>query len=713
MAYDYINFSGLSHFFNKLKSKFSDINHTHNYAGSSSVGGVANSAVKLETARTIRTNLGSTSAASFDGSGNITPGITGTLPITNGGTGATSKTNAVSNLGLSDVLTYNSSNDAIVMPSASDWKAMAYGDGRIIAITEDGSSTNIIAYSDDLGKTWTQTTLPISSSWYNICYGDGTFVIVPYNNKSTALYSTDNGITWNSTSIYNKTMGGIVYGNGTFVAVSYSPTQGIAYSVDKGVTWKTTTSNIEKMESIAYGNGKFVTIASGCIAYSEDGISWSDATFSNSGNSGFADIAYGNGKFVIISKSYIYYSSDGINWTYKFNSLFSNAYSTNTRICFGNDKFVAMNNYGSYYSEDGITWYNKDLPISFTPTDVIYAEGRFIAIQEGSANMLFSEDGINWYTSLLPKLRDVISKDVTDDIKTLLEIPTASKMASIDNAIDEISYNVENRPVNNNILINSNFANPVNQRGQDSIDIGVRNYFIDRWTKDKNIQTTKCDGYIELARGSETDYVGFIQYIEEPMLGKTITFSVKLYDSDVINSITWNVPSAWSSEAYLESEYINNVKLVLKIDEIYKELGLVCAMIFVNINSTIKLEWAKLELGEVATPYVPLSYEEELQSCQRYYQQVYVNDNPSQYAENSLIFTSQIPHEMRIANVTIDASGVNITRNSSTITGFTLDSSATNTTVKKLYLKYDKTAHGYVIGDNIHLDGNVILDAEL
>jgi len=49
------------------------------------------SATKLATARTIRTNLASTSTASFDGSGNVTPGVTGTLPVANGGTGETTK----------------------------------------------------------------------------------------------------------------------------------------------------------------------------------------------------------------------------------------------------------------------------------------------------------------------------------------------------------------------------------------------------------------------------------------------------------------------------------------------------------------------------------------------------------------------------------------------------------------------------------------------
>lgn len=59
---------------------------------------------KLATARTIQTNLASTSSASFDGTSDITPGVTGTLPIANGGTGATTASNAVTNLGIADYI---------------------------------------------------------------------------------------------------------------------------------------------------------------------------------------------------------------------------------------------------------------------------------------------------------------------------------------------------------------------------------------------------------------------------------------------------------------------------------------------------------------------------------------------------------------------------------------------------------------------------------
>lgn len=61
------------------------------YADASDVylKGLADRAAQLETARTIRTNLASTSAVGFDGTANVTPGVTGTLGVGNGGTGQT------------------------------------------------------------------------------------------------------------------------------------------------------------------------------------------------------------------------------------------------------------------------------------------------------------------------------------------------------------------------------------------------------------------------------------------------------------------------------------------------------------------------------------------------------------------------------------------------------------------------------------------------
>lgn len=142
--------------------------HTHSYAGSASAGGAATSAnklntnagdsntpvyfsggvpkactsldlnttgsaAKLTTARTIQTDLGSTSSASFNGSANITPGVTGTLSLTHGGTNATTAQEAFINL--SGRGTRNGDFNTLKEPGCSwaqlgDCTNTPYGDNR-------------------------------------------------------------------------------------------------------------------------------------------------------------------------------------------------------------------------------------------------------------------------------------------------------------------------------------------------------------------------------------------------------------------------------------------------------------------------------------------------------------------------------------------------------------------------------------------------------
>lgn len=102
----------------------------------------AGSATKLATARTIQTNLGSTSSASFDGTANITPGVTGTLPIANGGTGATTASGARANLGAFS--TAGGKITGFVQMASDAWQELYFttSDGKYLgSICGDDSNT--------------------------------------------------------------------------------------------------------------------------------------------------------------------------------------------------------------------------------------------------------------------------------------------------------------------------------------------------------------------------------------------------------------------------------------------------------------------------------------------------------------------------------------------------------------------------------------------
>lgn len=95
-----------------------------------SVSGNAGTATKLATPHNLTTNLGSTAAGSFDGSEDVSIGVTGTLGTANGGTGRTDgkavNVTQVVTLSAAGPLGYTSSNSQYLTTSA----AIAYWNGR-------------------------------------------------------------------------------------------------------------------------------------------------------------------------------------------------------------------------------------------------------------------------------------------------------------------------------------------------------------------------------------------------------------------------------------------------------------------------------------------------------------------------------------------------------------------------------------------------------
>ena len=115
---------------------------TGNLVGSvtGNVTGNAGSADKLKTGRTLKVNLASTSAStSFDGTANISDiGVSGILPVANGGTGA----NSLSNLSVGTATNATNATTAtkLNIDAGSNAKPVYFAGGKPVALTVTAGS---------------------------------------------------------------------------------------------------------------------------------------------------------------------------------------------------------------------------------------------------------------------------------------------------------------------------------------------------------------------------------------------------------------------------------------------------------------------------------------------------------------------------------------------------------------------------------------------
>jgi hypothetical protein len=128
------------------------------------------SAASLTTARNIQTNLASTSAASFNGTADISPGVTGTLPVTNGGTGQTSYTDGQLLIGNS---TGNTLTKATLTAGSNITITNAGGSITIAATGGGGSSALSSITAATAGNTINNATFAQEWQWNTLAAGTG------------------------------------------------------------------------------------------------------------------------------------------------------------------------------------------------------------------------------------------------------------------------------------------------------------------------------------------------------------------------------------------------------------------------------------------------------------------------------------------------------------------------------------------------------------
>lgn len=225
----------------------------------------------------------------------------------------------------------------------------------------------------------------------------------------------------------------IAYGNGVFVAVAQGR---VAYS-ENGINWTEIDLQNSGMVcySVAFGNGKFVATGAGYkdYYYSEDGINWTKGKLPLSGT---WFVAYGNGRFVAVTNGSkedpVLYSEDGVNWTSTPMTVECEFMSSWVGVRFVNDRFFAIGAFQiSAYSKDGINWTKITLPSSTNYNDaayyrdIAYGNGKYVAVGERAIS--YSEDGINWTKASAPTTEEGQWVSVTYGDGRFVAIPYSNR----------------------------------------------------------------------------------------------------------------------------------------------------------------------------------------------------------------------------------------------------------------------------------------------
>lgn len=165
---------------------------------------------------------------------------------------------------------------------------------------------------------------------------------------------------------------------------------------------------------------------------------------------------------------------------------------------------------------------------------------------------------------------------------------------------------------NSNLLVNSDFGNPVNQRGQTQYEIAdswQSIHTVDRWLLSGQLANLVVgDGFVKVTTTTHESY--FRQLYEHNLSGTyTVTVKVKSLIGNVVCYMNNSDGSTFGST--LLKVGINTIQIN---GDSMRQL-----MFDIHQNATIEIEYVKLEQGAIATPFIPRLYAEELILCQRYY----------------------------------------------------------------------------------------------
>lgn len=253
-------------------------------------------------------------------------------------------------------------------------------------------------------------------------------------------------------------------------------------------------------------------------------------------------------------------------------------------------------------------------------------------------------------TTTADGLMSAADKGKLDGIYSTLNTHIADQVKHI-TAEERTAWNAVNYS-NPNLLINPDFR--INQRGLTEYT-GTALYTVDRWRKAFQYQPTSGDVVVTTSESgpititnSADKFVTFAQKVENPrfLYGKTVTASARI---DGVTYMATGTVLTTGKGTILRSASSSKFDFT-----VYQDCSIERFDFEIHIVSgvTATIDWVKLELGSIATPFCPPDLATELAKCQRYFYRLggLKNNFVLQglaYSPTSMSFTYQFPVEMR------------------------------------------------------------------
>ena len=307
----------------------------------------------------------------------------------------------------------------------------------------------------------------------------------------------------------------------------------------------------------------------------------------------------------------------------------------------------------------------------------------------------------------------------------------ALKCGSLENAEQQIFYGDgvwTNAPSNPNLLDNPDFK--VNQRGESKYTEIA--YAVDRWRIfDSSSRIEVVNRGIKIttltAAGTNSNTNALFQLLNHPVdtyIGKQLTLSLKATDITGPWAICVRFGKSFPSGEFVTVIYqqifsgVNRWTFTVPDQAISMRIGIIQHGPYGStVGDTITVEWTKLELGSVATPFIPPNPVTELLKCQRYCLAL-TGDVCRNYTinANNIYFNIPTPTPFRTVPSIDDRSKLYVKRysESTKFNDFTYQLGV-KATPPSLVVDAAKNAHGFDInkGGVLQVEGRIILSADL